>query len=713
MNQVATDQQNGRIAVELRESGIPILRLGQVGERTVSLTFERLASLREAIAQLRKSRPSGLIITGPSNEMFTVGADINAIAGVTSAEVGERLAREGQAIFDEIATLPFPVVAAISGPCVGGGYELALACTYRILSSHPSSLVGLPEVKLGILPGFGGTQRLPRLVGLPLALDVILAGKTLRPDRALRAGLVNEVVPPERLLSRAEEAALGKGRKAVAIKLSDRLLTNTSIGRRLVKSSAGRKALAQSKGFYPAPLRALHCAVYGLDHGMEQGLAEEARELGRLIVSPESQSLVHLFKLSEAAKALGKGARKSVEQLHGIVVGAGVMGAGIAGALARAECTVTLRDTSDDALKRGLDHIKRTLERQRSLSEKERSFILNRIEASTKDAPNVGNAGVVIEAIFEDLKIKQKVLGELTALVPSDAIIASNTSSLSISELASGIDAPERVVGMHFFNPVEKMPLVEVVRGRKTSDITLLRVAALAVKLGKFPIVVEDVPGFLVNRVLAPYLAEAGTLLQEGHDPQTIDRAVLEFGMPMGPIRLLDEVGLDIVEHVASMMQQAYGDRMEGPGHATLLVKMGRKGRKSGAGFYDYKEGEAVPWSGLAAALNLPSGTQSDGEMIRDRVILRLVNEAVRCLDEGVAGTPGPEAAGQVDLGTVMGMGFPPFRGGVIRYAEQLGAEQLLSKLRSLEQRFGARFAPAPGIIQRAERRLSFYAALH
>jgi 3-hydroxyacyl-CoA dehydrogenase/enoyl-CoA hydratase/3-hydroxybutyryl-CoA epimerase len=347
------------------------------------------------------------------------------------------------------------------------------------------------------------------------------------------------------------------------------------------------------------------------------------------------------------------------------------------------------------------------------LSETERSFLLNRVETTVRNSPNTGNATIAIEAIVERMDVKKKVLSEVASQIPDDAIIATNTSSLSVSEMATAIHNPERVIGMHFFNPVEKMPLVEIVQGEKTSTRAIATVAALTNKLGKFPIVVHDVPGFLVNRILVPYLNEAAFLLESGYRIDAVDKAATDFGMPMGPFRLLDEVGLDVAAHVGETMRNGYGERMAAPDYVSSMVAANRLGKKSRVGFYDYPEdGKPSVSSEVQGILSVRMDKSGDAKEIQDRLILNLINEAVKCLDEGVAGAPGPEAAKQIDLGTVMGTGFPPFHGGLIKYAETLGASQIWSSLKRLEETCGPRFTPAPGIIERAQRGSSFYNAL-
>jgi 3-hydroxyacyl-CoA dehydrogenase/enoyl-CoA hydratase/3-hydroxybutyryl-CoA epimerase len=676
---------------------IALITLGSSQERAITLTPNRIQSFRDALHEVKSSGVKGLVIRAPSVDSFCVGADISLIHSVVEAAKGAELAREGQEAYDLLEDLECTTVAAIGGPCVGGGCELVLACDYRIITDSKNSSIGLPETKLGILPGFGGTFRMPRVVGLPKALDIILAGKTLRSQQAYKASLVDEVVSATQIYDRAEEIARGvKLPKRKRLSLGERLLSNNRMGRLFVKSQAKKALLKQTRGFYPAPLAALDMTVNGLGRTRRKALELEARELGELIISPESKALVHIFFLTEAAKGLGKSARKEIADLHGLVIGAGTMGAGIAGALAKSNHQVIVKDTTEASLQRGKEHTARELSKIRYLSSLERAAIANRIDWVQFPSPTMSRTGIVIEAVFEDIKLKKDIFSDIVARVQSDAILATNTSSLSVTEMASAIERPERFVGMHFFNPVEKMPLVEIIRGEKTSDETVAKVAAITIEIGKFPIVVRDVPGFLINRILIPYLNEAVFLLQEGHSISEIDEAALAFGMPMGPIRLLDEVGLDVAAHVSKVMTDGYGDRMAAPDFAAKLVSLGRKGRKSSAGFYDYKGKDATPWSGIAQALKIPSRPEkklSQGE-ITDRLIYHLINEAMKCLIEGVAGDDRELAKKQIDLGTVMGIGFPPFRGGVIYYAERIGIEKIRARLESLERELGIRYRP-------------------
>ncbi len=688
----------GTVSLSFSSDGsIATLNLGGPEERAITLGPDRVNSFVDALKQVASSNVQGLVIRAPSLDSFCVGADISLIQSVHEPTHGAQLATQGQRAFDLLEDLECATVAAIGGPCVGGGCELVLACDYRIITDSKSSSIGLPETKLGILPGFGGTYRLPRIIGLPKALDIILAGKTLRAQQALKSGLVDEAVSADKLYERAEAIARGDHRlQRKKRSLLDRLLSNNPLGRAFVKARAAQALLKQIKGFYPAPPRALELTADGLGRNRSEGLQLEAKALGELIVTPESKALVNLFFLTEAAKGLGKSTRKVVEGMDALVVGAGIMGAGIAGSLAKSSHRVIVKDTTDSALERGRDHVRKELSKLRYLSSLERGAIANKIDWLQFPSPTMSRTGIVIEAVFEDMNLKKGIFRELAPRVSPDCILATNTSSLSVSEMATAVERPERFIGMHFFNPVEKMPLVEIIRGAQTSDETVAKVAALSTEIGKFPIVVRDVPGFLINRTLIPYLNEATFLLEEGYSVEEIDRAALDFGMPMGPIRLLDEVGLDVAAHVSKVMINGYGERMTAPNFAEKLLAIGRKGRKSSGGFYDYKGKQSTPWVGLRVALSLPSAPSakaSKGELT-ERLVYHLVNEAMKCLNEGVAGDDRELAKKQIDLGTVMGIGFPPFRGGVLYYAEKEGLEKIRAKLVEFEGRYGVRYSP-------------------
>ncbi len=722
MTSTATnDSETGGTVLLSEHDGVALLRLGAPGEKLVVLTERRMDSLAQVLAAIAKRTDlKGLVIAGPEGGAFCAGADISVIRDIDSAEKGSVLARRGQEIFSLVAALGIPTVAAIRGACVGGGCELSLACTYRVLLGAKDTKIGLPEVKLGILPGFGGTQRLPRLIGIRKAYELMLKGRLLSAEEAKRIGLASHVVPEREATSLetvAIEIASGKRRiPPQKLRTIDYFLTFTGIGRKLVRKAAESAVREESKGFYPAPFRILETTAVGLEQGIARGLELEARALGELVVTDECKSLVHIFRISENASKIGKLLAAEAAALPATIVGAGIMGAGIASCFLLKGNRVTLTDAAPEALEKGKAHIRRTIESRRGLSDEKKVDLLKLLETESSSAstPDRLEERVVIEAVVENIEVKKQVLQHQANRAASSSILATNTSSLSVSEIADQLEHPGRVLGLHFFNPAEKMPLVEVVRGKQTDERSILLAAAVASHVGKYPIVVEDVPGFLVNRILTPYLSEAGTLLSQGLSMGVIDRVALEFGMPMGPIRLLDEVGLDVAAKVAVVIEQGYGARMQGPNYAEQLVAAKRMGRKNGRGFYLYEGKKESNDPEVRTLLKLPAAPDSRlrEEDTLDRLLLPMINEAVRCLDEGVAGLTGMEAASQIDLGSVMGFGFPPFRGGVLRYAESRGAEELLKRLTDFAHRYGARFVPADGIIARASAGGSFYKAI-
>ena len=708
ITKVMNQDKNSPI-LEILESGIAKISLGSENEKVVILTEDRLNSFETLVDQLIENHPIGLIITGNSEYMFSAGADINVIQATSTQEEGYNLARRGQSIFDKISSLPFMTVAAISGPCVGGACELSLACDFRIISNNPRSSIGLPETKIGILPGFGGTQRLPRLIGLPEALKIILGGRVIKANQAKKIGLVYRVVNYDKLISEAENIILDAKPRPDTISFTDKLFTKIGIFRNIALKKALEATLKKTNNNYPAPIAALNAVKYGLEHGLEKGLENEAQELGRLIITPECKCLTNLFFLTESSKSIGKPAADHIKDLNSIVVGSGVMGAGIASELARIGSEVKLKDIKEEFVNKGLSHIKKVLSKNRSLNEDAQKEVYDRVQGVTQFAEAMNESNFAIEAIFENLELKKEVLADISEKLNDNAIIATNTSSLSVSSIAENIRVPERVIGMHFFNPVPRMPLVEIVRGSKTSDEVVCMVAAITTKMGKFPIVVKDVPGFLINRILTPYLNEAAFLLEEGYQIEDIDKAATDFGMPMGPIRLLDEVGLDVAAHVSSTLVEGYGKRMLAPNFVAQLLELGRKGKKNGLGFYNYVASKEIPDNTVYELLNITNKKESDLGYIQQRLILSLVNEAVLCLDEGVAGAPGKGSSSQIDLGTVMGIGFPPFRGGLIHYANSIGASKLVNSMQTLERQVGVRFRPVSGILSRAEKGIGFY----
>ncbi|MFQ5537000.1 MAG: 3-hydroxyacyl-CoA dehydrogenase NAD-binding domain-containing protein [Gemmatimonadota bacterium] len=667
--------------------------------------MRRLAEvIEEARAAAEAGRVRAVVVHSGKPDSFMAGADIDAIAELEDPHEAETKVRMGQATFSALANLPVPTVAAVHGVCVGGGTEIALACTHRVLSDSPRTRVSLPEVQLGILPAWGGTTRLPRLVGLQAALDLLLTGKAMDARKARRIGFAREVFPAGIFLEQATEFA----RRAAGMprhpsrrrkSLLTRLLDDTAPGRRIVISQARKRVLASTGGHYPAPLRILEILQENLGRSVEQSLDAEARAAGELIVSSVCKNLIHVFRMREAARK-GRGVDSDVEprpvEALG-VLGAGVMGGGIAQLAAYKEIPVRMKDIRHDAVSHGLQHAREMFDKavkRRRLSPREADQRMQLI-AGGLDYHGFRAMDVVVEAVVEKMEVKKAVLAEVEDHVRDDCILATNTSSLSVDGMAQALRRPERFAGMHFFNPVHRMPLVEVVRGAATSDVTVATLYALALRLGKVPVVTGDGPGFLVNRILGPYLNEAGFLLGDGASIEEIDGAAREFGMPMGPLRLLDEVGIDVSHHAGASLYEALGERLAPAPVLERIAATGRLGRKGGKGFYRYEGGkekgvdEAV-YAELAPAVPARRGG-FDRREIRRRLVVQMINEAARVLEEGVVTT-----AAAVDLGMIMGTGFPPFRGGLLRYADTLHPRAVLDRSRELAERYGPRFTPSP-----------------
>ena len=649
---------------------------------------------------------------------FIAGADIEEFVTLSSAAEAERLSADGQDMLDRVARFPKPVAVGIHGSCLGGGFEFALASHYRVATDHPKTHIGLPEVQLGILPAAGGCQRLPRLVGARAALDMILAGKSERAARAFRLGMVDELVPPAILaditLAAAKRMAGGwRPKRKRPGGFVGFLLDGNPLGRRLVFRSARKQVLERTGGNYPAPLAALEAVEYGLKHGITEGLKREAQLFGQLAVTDVSRKLVQIFfatnQLKKDPGVANAPPPVRVERLG--IIGSGFMGSGIAGtAVAQAEVDVRMKDADVTRVGQGILAARAILDdrlKRRRITKYEYARLVALLSGGDTYA-GFGRAELTIEAVFEELGVKQQVLREVEPLLPSNGVFASNTSTIPITRIAEAARAPERVIGMHFFSPVAKMPLVEVIPGARTEPQTVSTAVAFGRRMGKTVIVVKDSPGFWVNRILAPYPNEVGHLLAEGASIEDIDSMAVRFGFPVGPVTLLDEVGLDVAVKVAGVMQEAYGEHIvpvPGEGIAAL-VKAGRLGRKSGRGFYFYKAGKkrGVDESVYGLLGVHPNGGPRPAEILQ-RLVLGMVNEAARALGEGVVRNPRDG-----DIGAIFGFGFPPFRGGPLRYADDLGAERVVGDLERLAERHGVRFAASEVLREHARRGTKFYA---
>lgn len=696
-----------RVVVQ-RDGGIAVLRLGEPHETVVTLTRERLDSLDEALQVLvGDASLQGVVITGPGKGMFCAGADLGLIQNVATAADGAAAAARGRAVFARCQALAVPVVAAIEGPCLGGGLELALWCDARIASDDASTQLGLPEVRLGILPGFGGTWTLPRLVGLPQALDLVLRGRTLRGRQARKAGLVDAVAPAARLLAAARALCArlhAAGRKAPPRRLRGLpfWLSRTPL-RRLVAARAARELRAGPARDLPAPRAALDSCVRAFTTSVQAHAAAEARALGELIVTPACRGLVHLFRLGERQKRLGRH-QDAAECTRAIVIGGGVMGAGIAGLFAEKGIQTRLCDVDWNALARAKSRLQQTLaarQRRGQLAAHEAQAAQDRLTVGT-DAGDLRTADLWLEAVVEDAGVKKRLFAQAVAQgLPDTAVLATNTSSLSVTAMAAAVPHPERVVGIHFFNPPEKMPLVEVIRGQETSDAAIATACRLALRLGKVPIVVADAPGFLVNRCLAPYVNEAARLVLEGNEPEAIDQAMRDFGMPMGPCRLLDEIGFDIAAKVSATMHAAFAERMQPCELFAAMTDAGTLGQKSGGGLYARDGRRPGPGrsavAALRAATGMPPRTAPRQELVQ-RLIYPLVDEACRCLEAGIVADEG-----DLDLALVLGIGFPAHTGGVMQFAAREGLRTIVAAL-DLLARTAPRFAPSDALRRRALR---------
>jgi 3-hydroxyacyl-CoA dehydrogenase/enoyl-CoA hydratase/3-hydroxybutyryl-CoA epimerase len=698
--------------VERRSSGIAHLVMDHPARRVNVLDADAIVSLEAALNDLEASTPPGLVVLSGKAGSFIAGADIDAIAGITDPELVHTLVRRGQAAFSRLAALGCPKVAAIDGVCLGGGTELALACDSRVATEEPRTQIGLPEVMLGIFPAWGGTTRLPRLVGLPAALDLILTGRSLDARRAEKLGLVARAVPAAWLVESAERHLAQVARRPArnrrdryrARSFAEWFLGGTSPGRAMVFSQARKNVLARTGGKYPAPLAALRVLEHTYGRAEAHGLAAEADAVAPLVTGPVCKNLVRIFRLSEDAKRANVVADPGVKPAdvqRMALIGAGVMGAGIAELAARQGITVRMREVKPEALQNGLQVIRGVIDertRKKRGGSREVDAQMARV-LPTLDLTGMAHADFALEAVVEDLDVKRRVFAELEVRVSETALLASNTSSLSIDALAAGLLHPQRFVGFHFFNPVHRMPLVEVVRGARTSDAALVTAVALARRLGKTPVVVKDSPGFVVNRVLMPYLREALHMLEEGFAVPDLDAAMRAFGMPMGPFEVVDEVGLDVAQKVAAVLVGAFPERMQPSDTLVKLIASGRLGRKNGRGFYRHRGRERTPDRAVRGVLGLPSARRSQAhDVLAERMVLAMINEAARCVEEGIVAGPA-----QVDLAMVFGAGFPPYRGGVLRHADTVGLKLVVDRLRSLRAEKGARFEPCALLVAKAE----------
>ena len=652
------------------ENGFAVIEFDQPEAKVNVLSSAVMKELAGIIAQLASmSDLKGLLVVSKKPDIFIAGADIKEIENIASSPEAEAKAQEGQRILNALEKLPIPSIALINGACLGGGLELALACDYRLACFGDKVKIGLPEVKLGIIPGFGGTKRLPRLVGLSKGLQLILAGEAVSASEALKIGLVDGLSSQNRLLEEGLQFLKSHPKKRQGYKPKikgwlNKFLDRNPLGRAILKSQTRKFVLRTTKGHYPAPLKALETVTANYACGLDGALESEARAFGELAVGEICKNLISVFYLVEKYKK-AKWSEAKPGSIHKCaVLGAGVMGGGIAQLFSAYGLPVRMKDINYQALGRGLKQAKEVYDyglKKKKIRPNQVIMGMGLISTAT-DYSGFANTDLVVEAVVEDMKIKQAVFSQLDSAVSPRAIIASNTSCLSVERMSQGVQNKERVIGMHFFNPVHRMPLVELIRTSHTSEETIATMVEFSKRLGKTPIVVKDSCGFLVNRILLPYLNEAGFMLEEGISFERIDKIMREFGMPMGPFTLMDEIGLDIGYKVACLLEENLGIRLKVPQIFKKVYEQKWLGKKTGKGFYLRKAKEKGPNKEIYGLLSNPQKTVLSDKDILNRLLSKMTNEARLCLEEKVCAEPS-----DVDIGMIMGIGFPPFRGGLMR----------------------------------------------
>lgn len=686
--------------------GVEIIVLDAPGEKVNTLTEQMIQEFSEVLDQVESDPGSrGVLLMSGKDNNFVAGADLAMFQSRETADEFTKLSRLGQQILNRIENMKKPVVCAIHGSCMGGGTELALACDYRIVTDDVATKIALPEVRLGLLPGMGGTQRLPALIGIQKALSYMLTGKNMYSYQAGKSGFADEVVH-KYILEKAGIKAVQRLSKQPEQRSSkksvyEKLLEGNALGRKLIFDQARKKAAKESKGNYPAPLKIIECVKAGYKYGFEKGLQKESELFGRLAVTKESRALVQLFFDVNCARE--NPLADHVRPVSRIaVLGAGLMGSGISEVSAENGYEVWLKDQTIDQALNGTSRV------EKSFGKKVEKKIISEFEKDVKSAKihpvadyhGFDKMDVVIEAVFEDLDLKKSVLKEVENAAGKETIFASNTSSLPISKIAEGAQHPETIIGMHYFSPVQKMPLLELIKTPATADWVTATAYQIGMKQGKTVIIVNDGPGFYTTRIVSPYLNEALLLLEEGASVQQIDQAMKNFGFPVGPAALFDEVGIDVGAKVAETLRSVFDKRgAETSSKSKELADNGYKGRKNQKGFYRYDEASKKKKKVNEEIYQFFGGPDRripiDESVIQDRLVLVMVNEAVCCLQEDIL-----MSTVDGDLGAVLGLGFPPFLGGPFRYIDTLGASAVIRKMEKLRASEGERFKPAEMLIE-------------
>lgn len=697
---------------EIKDS-ILVITLDKEGEKVNTLDESMMEEFGGFLNKLQENDNlvGALLISGKENN-FIAGADIEMFKARDTASSLEQLSKDGHALLNQIEASSKPVAVAIHGSCMGGGLELSLACHYRIASNHSKTVLALPEVKLGVIPGTGGTQRMPRLIGIQKALSYMLTGGNIYARTAKRVGLVDELVHKD-VLEEAAIEALKKLSKSGSFARKDKrsfvekVLETNPVGRSIIFSQARKKVLGQTKGNYPAPLKIIEAVKYGYQKGLRKGLENEAKLFGEAGATSESRALVSLFfGMTDAKRNPLAELIKPVNTIG--VLGAGLMGSGIADvSINKGSYDVLLKDQSIEAAAKGEKVIWGNLDqkvRKRVLKPFERDQIISKV-SGTDSYEAFGKTDLVIEAVFEDIDLKRKIVAEVESHTKENCIFASNTSSLPISEIAKGAKRPENVIGMHYFSPVQKMPLLEIITTPQTADWVAATAYEVGVKQGKTVIVVNDGPGFYTTRILAPYMNEALLLLEEGASIEFLDSVMKKFGYPVGPMALLDEVGIDVGAHVGETMAPVFNARGgKSSTKAQELLDAGYLGRKNKKGMYSYAGKEKEVNTGVYALFGGSSRSNPDVLATQQRMALMMINEAAYCLQENILKSPVDG-----DLGAILGLGFPPFTGGPFRYIDHIGIQNIVHQLNQYSEKFGPRFKPAQILIDYAKSGQKFY----
>ena len=696
-------------SLSVADDGVAVVTIDVPGEKMNTLRSSFAEDLKTLLKDAQAQAVKGMVFISGKSDNFIAGADIKMLDSATSREDALALSEMCQEAFFDMKKLPFPTVSAIHGAALGGGLEFALACDYRVCSDSDITKLGLPEVQLGLLPGGGGTQRLPKLVGLQKALEWMLTGKQVRAKQAKKTGLVNDCVPYSVLLDVAKEFALKGKAKATKPKLDrlSQLLESNPFGRNIIFKKAQENVLKKTGGHYPAPLAIIKAVRASVELDQLKAYKTEAEGFATLVMSDESKALRGIFfATTEMKKEWRNDDAPAIAKAA--VLGGGLMGAGIAHVSAvKAGVPVRIKDVAEKGISNAMNYSYKILDKKqkrRILSKAELQQTMNRITGTT-DYSGFKHIDIVIEAVFEDLALKQGMVADVERECQDNTIFASNTSSLPIAQIAADAARPENVIGLHYFSPVEKMPLVEIIPHAGTSEETIARVVNFARKQGKTPIVVKDMAGFYVNRILAPYVNEAANILLAGEPIEKIDQALVEFGFPVGPLALLDEVGIDIGSKIAPILEKELGERFKAPDAFNRLIDSKRLGRKTGRGFYLYDKKDKKVDESVYELLGVTPSPRLNKSEIAKRCVAQMLNEAVRCLDDGIIASPRDG-----DIGAIFGIGFPPFLGGPFSYMDKLGAAQVTSEMATFAN-YNPIFTPCDTLKAMAEKGGRFYQA--